>query len=185
MRLSVGEDVCGGGGAGGDSRAADGVLPPVRPLFLRRPDVHRPGIAPAAEARVEGRAQALGREALDSEAAQRDARDPPETECYIEGDREREREPASLPVLLSSLASVAADATALPGPQPAALPTLRELLARVKSETVPTARPPSNGALRARLAGSATTPAFALASSAPPHPSGRVTPRLRATGPPR
>lgn len=88
-------------------------------------------------------------------------------------------------MLLSSLASVAADATALPGPQPAALPTLRELLARVKSETVPTARPPSNGALRARLAGSATTPAFALASSAPPHPSGRVTPRLRATGPPR
>jgi len=133
------------------------------------------------EARVEGRAQTLERETVEHEAAERDERDPPEIERFTETERERDREPVSLPVLLATLTRVAADAQALPGPPPAALPTLRELLAKLKAEPAPTARP-SAGALRARLAGSAMAPAFA---PAPPHPSGRALPRRRATGPPR
>src|SRR5579862_5958206 len=53
-------------------------------------------------------------------------------------DRERETERASLPVLLRTLDGVAADAAALPGPEPAALPTLRELLAHVAPQPAPT-----------------------------------------------
>jgi hypothetical protein len=142
------------------------------------------------------RTEAAGRDAGGSAERDRIERDPAETdtETYIEreteGDRERER--ASLPVLLSNLNSIVADASALPGPPPAALPTLRELLARVKTDPAPGARPPGGVRLRARLAGSATTPvstsgALALASPPPPHPSGRrgAQPLRRATGPPR
>jgi hypothetical protein len=140
----------------------------------------------ALELRLRGAARAEGRDAREREAADRDPveRDPPETERFTEADRERDREPVSLPVLLATLNGVAADASSLPGPPPAALPTLRELLARVKADAMPTARPPTGGALRARLAASATTPAFA--SSAPPHPSGRrgALSLRRATGPP-
>ncbi|TAJ69479.1 MAG: hypothetical protein EPO51_22410 [Phenylobacterium sp.] len=139
------------------------------------------------EARAEGRAQAHERETGEHEAADPIERDAPETERFIEteADRERDREPVSLPMLLATLNGVAADASALPGPEPAALPSLRELLARVKAEPAPPGRPSPGGALRARLAGSATTPAFALAS--PPHPSGRrgALSLRRATGPPR
>jgi hypothetical protein len=146
----------------------------------------------AARAEGAGRDQAYA-EAGEYEAAERDPveRDAPETDTYTEteADRDREREPVSLPVLLSNLDGIAADASALPGPQPAALPTLRELLARVKSEAAPTTRQ-AGGALRARLPASATTPAlgaFAPTSSAPPHPSGRAgaSSLRRATGPPR
>ncbi|HLZ77114.1 hypothetical protein, partial [Phenylobacterium sp.] len=49
----------------------------------------------------------------------------------LDADRERETERASLPVLLRTLEDVVADAAALPGPEPAALPTLRELLAHM------------------------------------------------------
>jgi hypothetical protein len=135
------------------------------------------------EARAEGRAHA---EAGEREAAENDPieRDAPETETYTEAERERDREPVSLPVLLTTLSGVAADASALPGPPPAALPTLRELLAKLKSEPASAAKPSAGGALRTRLAGSATAPTFALAS-APPHPSGRTSLRRRATGPPR
>jgi hypothetical protein len=136
------------------------------------------------EARAEGRAHA---EAGEREAAERDERDPPETETYTEteAERDREREPVSLPVLLTTLSGIAADASALPGPPPAALPTLRELLARVKSDPAPTARPPAGGGLRTRLAASATTPAFGLPP--PAHPSARrgALALRRATGPPR
>jgi len=139
------------------------------------------------EARADGRAQALDRETGEHEAADPIERDPPETERFTESEteREREREPVSLPVLLATLNGVAADASALPGPEPAALPTLRELLARVKADAAPAARPPPGAKLRARLAGSATAPAFAFAS--PPHPSGRRggSSLRRATGPPR
>lgn len=160
-------------------------------------------------ARAEGRdgayAEARERETAECETGERDPveRDAPETErldAYVEteGERDREREPVSLPLFLNSLAGIAADASALPGPEPAALPSLRELLARVKSDTAPTpgpaAKPRANSALRARLAGSATTPAFAFAAAAP-RLSGRASPSLappslaplgrRATGPPR
>jgi len=100
-------------------------------------------------------------------------------------DRDREAEPASLPVLLRTLDGVAVDAAALPGPQPAALPTLRELLAHVRSdEPAPAAAAKSAASLRARLAGSGAAQALVLA---PPRPSGSGGGFVvrRATGPPR
>jgi hypothetical protein len=112
-------------------------------------------------------------------------------ERYDERDREREVEreveEPSLPVFLRTLGGIAADASALPGPEPAALPTLRELLARVTSEPAPMATPVAvarntGGALRSRLAGSAT--ALTLAAPARPRPGGGL-PVRRATGPPR
>ena len=108
------------------------------------------------------------------------------TERDREGDRETER--ASLPVLLRTLEGVAADAEARPGPRPAELPTLRELLAQAKSTPAAARLRPRTArfarsiepegaqgqGLRARLAGSAEA---TLAAS--------PTPARRATGPPR
>jgi hypothetical protein len=135
-----------------------------------------------------------------------DAIDPPEREGDLapERDRDRERdvERASLPLLLKTLHGVAADAAALPGPEPAALPSLRELLAQAASTSNAPGPPPSpatgaapaaapapaaatgpprpGGGLRARLAGSAGV------TTLPPRPK-LVGPPLRsgATGPPR
>jgi hypothetical protein len=102
-----------------------------------------------------------------------------------EADRDREAEPASLPVLLRTLDGVAADAAALPGPQPAALPTLRELLAHVTSDAPPpAARAKTPASLRAQLAGSGAAQALALAPPRPSGPGGGLAVR-RATGPPR
>lgn len=101
-------------------------------------------------------------------------------------DREREREPVSLPVLLRTLDGVAVDAAALPDPEPADLPTLRELLAQVASDppAPPAARKtPAN--LRARLAGSAIGSVLALAPPPPPPGIGGGFAMRRATGPPR
>ena len=116
----------------------------------------------------------------------RERADPPETERpareRLDADREREGERASLPILLKTLWGVAADAAALPGPPPAALPALTELLARTAGDQDPAARPASSG-LRTRLAGAST----AAMATAPPR-SGLASPgrRLRsATGPPR
>jgi len=139
------------------------------------------------EARAEGRAHADTR---DHEAADRDPveRDPPETETYTETEfeRERDREPVSLPVLLRTLKGVADDAAALPGPEPAALPTLRELLARVTSAPVAAPRTQTaQGALRTRLAGSGAAQVLVRPPPGAPRPSGRGPPRHRATGPPR
>jgi len=100
-------------------------------------------------------------------------------------DRDREAEPASLPVLLRTLDGVAVDAAALPGPQPAALPTLRELLAHVRSdEPAPAAAAKSAASLRARLAGSGAAQALVLAPPRPSGSGGGLAVR-RATGPPR
>jgi hypothetical protein len=136
------------------------------------------------EARAEGRAYA---EVGEREAAERDPieREAPETEGFTEAERDREREPVSLPVLLTTLNGIAADASALPGPPPAALPTLRELLAKLKAEPAPTVRPSAGGGLRTRLAASATTPAFVLPGLAPPSGGRGALPLRRATGPPR
>jgi hypothetical protein len=90
-------------------------------------------------------------------------------------DRDRETERASLPVLLTTLKGVAEGAAALPGPQPAELPTLQDLIARATAEPAPAKPSP----LRDRLAGSA---AVAVAA-APPRPA-PVSPARRATGPP-
>jgi hypothetical protein len=99
-------------------------------------------------------------------------------------DREREVEPASLPVLLRTLDGVAADAAALPGPEPAALPTLRELLAHVAPEPPPLPPPtPPRTDLRARLAGSGAAVTLQLAPRLARTPGGLAV--RRATGPPR
>ena len=100
-------------------------------------------------------------------------------------DRDREAEPASLPVLLRTLDGVATDAAALPGPRPAALPTLRELLAHVRSdEPTPAATAKSTASLRARLTGSGAAQALTLTPPRPSGPGGAPAVR-RATGPPR
>lgn len=144
------------------------------------------------EARLEGRlpvaAAVAQTEAADNESGDREPGDdePAEIERYTELDRDRDREPASLPVLLSTLTRIADVAAGLPGPPPAELPTLRELLARVSvqsaSADVPAgaATAPGGATLRTRLAGSATTPLFAMGAPAAPWPP----PRRRATGPP-
>ena len=80
----------------------------------------------------------------------------------LERERDRETERASMPLLLNALETVAADAASLPGPAPAALLTLRELLATFSSAP-------------------AQTPALAPAAP-PPRPAGdlRIEPeRLR------
>ncbi|HEY3948226.1 hypothetical protein [Phenylobacterium sp.] len=153
--------------------------------------------APVAGGAAAGKAAGPGDERLErAEAERAESEDaepetaPAEGRYAEEGDRDREREaePASLPVLLRTLGEVAADAAALPGPPPADLPTLRELLTHVGSGGGPaSARSPersSAAGLRARLAGSAT--AVALAPRPPVQPggtAGKLATR-RATGPP-
>lgn len=142
-------------------------------------------VATALELRLR-RARGPDREAL----SDRERPDTERTECDrdYDADRdresEREREGASIPILLRTLGSVAADAAALPGREPAALPALRELLAQVTLAPQPAgARSPAAGALRTRLAGSATVPI--LISTAPARSGLRLPAALRhATGPP-
>lgn len=131
-------------------------------------------------------AEADGREAERAEAPE-----PPDhterPEHHDERDRERESERASLPILLRTLERVADDAETLL-PQAAELPSLREILDRVRAQPAspPTpspapAKPPSP--LRARLSGG--TAALTLAP-ARPGPTGLPgLPPRRATGPPR
>ena len=99
-----------------------------------------------------------------------------------ERERDRETERASMPLLLNALETVAAYAASLPGPAPAALITLRELLATFSSAPAPalapalapiTAPPRPSGDLRTRLA---ATSASILTIPPPPR---------HATGPPR
>lgn len=117
------------------------------------------------------------REAL-ADPAEREESDRDPRERDREGDRER----ASLPILLKTLNGVVEAAAALPGPEPAALPTLRELLAHATAAPATPTRPP--GALRARLAGSATVPI--PTPKAPARPGSAMSATLRrATGPPR
>ena len=101
---------------------------------------------------------------------------------YDERDRDRETERASLPILLRTLEGVVADAERLPGPAPAELVTLRELIAHAKA--TPSLAPSGRTAqsLRSRLSGSgaATAPPPKLASNV-----GQILAARRATGPPR
>ncbi|WP_337186901.1 hypothetical protein [Phenylobacterium sp.] len=106
-------------------------------------------------------------------------REPPEQERYDERDREVER--ASFPLLLRTLEGVAADAEArLPGPPPAELPALRELLARVTaaSRDGPPHRSPAPTARRNHLGGSASY-------AASPAPSAASVPTSPPKGPAR
>ena len=114
---------------------------------------------------------------------ERAERQPSDRDIDRDRERERERESASFPMLLKTLGAVADAASALPGPAPAALPSLRELLAQFTSDPAPAKQPTEAGqGLRARLAGSAATPVVTLPSSARPSP---IPALHRATGPPR
>jgi hypothetical protein len=100
-----------------------------------------------------------------------------------ERDRDRETERASLPLLLDTLDGVVAGAAALTGPAPAELPTLTDLLTRLRgAPPAPVRTPPprTRAPLRARLTGSTTT-----ILAPPPRPAGLpgLAPR-RSTGPP-
>jgi hypothetical protein len=139
--------------------------------------------APAGQGAASGRA-----EVSDADPPERD---PSEAEgAERDDDRERDREadreaePVSLPVFLRTLEGVAADAVALPGPPPAALPSLRELLAEVTSAPAAESR---TAGLRARLATSASGATVILPTTAgpPPRTGLRTLPLRRATGPPR
>lgn len=162
----------------------------------------------AREARLRGRSPSIvvaGHEAsdsLDTEADERlDDVDPPDradrADRYTERDRDTDR--ASFPVLLRALGDVAVGAASLPGPPPAELPTLRELLAQATAKGVGEAgaiRSPSGPAraldpprssapdLRRRLATSSAAPLTLLPP--PPQPSAASRLPLRpGTGPPR
>jgi len=132
---------------------------------------------------VAARPQAV--EAPERERAEREAPDraePPEQALERERERDRDYEPVSLPKFLSTLGLVARDAGRLddlPADAKRALPVLRDLLARTRSdppaETTPApagvavlARP-APGRTRDKLLGSVATP----------------LPRPRPRGPPR
>ena len=117
------------------------------------------------------------REPSEREPAEHEPRDHHTAAEPLERERDRETERASVPLLLNALATVAADAASLPGPAPAALLTLRELLAtlssapaRTPAPAVPPPRP--TGDLRTRLAATASTSVL-------------TAPLRHATGPPR
>ncbi len=123
-----------------------------------------------------GRTPAEPREAETDREALIDRADPSERETgYDERDRDRETERASLPILLRTLDGVVADAENLPGPEPAELLTLRELLAHAK------AAPSSAPSLKSRLTGSGAAPP----PRSPASNVGQVLATRRATGPPR
>ena len=86
-----------------------------------------------------GRAPTAPVERVERERAEALER-PERPDCETERDRERDREPVSLSVFLRTLNKIVDDASALPGPPPADLPTRRELLARVTSEPGPVSR---------------------------------------------
>ncbi|WP_156466995.1 MULTISPECIES: hypothetical protein [unclassified Phenylobacterium] len=144
----------------------------------------RVGIALQLRLRREAAVPAEREAEREDERAEPLERDPAETgERYTERDRDRDVERASFPVLLRTLEGVADAAARLPGPPPAELPTLRELLAQVApTPEFARARVRPQTALRARLTGSGASVALA------PSPA-RRTPHdplahRRATGPP-
>jgi hypothetical protein len=155
-------------------------------------------VATALQLRL-GHAPAEPHEAASDHEQLIERSDRPEAEDRDRGerdyDRDRETEHASLPILLRTLEGVAADAAALPGPEPAELPTLRELLAHAKAEPgLAWAAPRSSQGLRARLTTSCPatapppTPLPASPRPASPRPAsnvGQVLAARHATGPPR
>lgn len=139
------------------------------------------------EARLSAEPERAEREVERAEALERPDH-PERPERYDERDRERDRETASLPILLRTLERVADDAQTLL-PRAAELPTLRELLDRVRAEPAPpTPSPPTStraaSPLRARLSGGTATLTLTPASR-PGLPGLPGVPPRRSTGPPR
>jgi hypothetical protein len=104
---------------------------------------------------------------------------------YTERDRDRDTERASFPLLLKTLNGLVADAEAMPGPQPAELLSLKELLAQVSLRPRPRGEGPGVGVLARRPAVSATrTDLLTSTRTPPPQPIPGRGRGLRATGPP-
>ncbi|WP_293899547.1 hypothetical protein [Phenylobacterium sp.] len=149
----------------------------------------------ALKLRLDRDARLLRREpAAEREQPERDeVLETERSERFTERDRDREAERASLPLFLKTLNGIVADALTLPGPEPAQLPTLRDLLATLG---VAPAAQPRSGALRARLTGSAApglaAPGLAAIGAVttvatPDRPTGAkpgILPPRHATGPP-
>lgn len=156
-------------------------------LFDRSFAAFRLGIALQLRLRREAASPAERADEREDERPEALERDRPECaerpDRYDERDRERDRERASLPLLLRTLQGVADAAAALPGPEPADLQTLRELLAQVKAQPAAAPQRAPAPALRARLSGSTAT-------VTPPRPNlprpslHDAAPVRRATGPP-
>ena len=141
-------------------------------------------LAIALKLRLDREARTSTREPVaDREASERDeGLETERPESYTERDRDRETERASFPLLLKTLNGVVADASALPGPEPAELVSLRELLTTAGAAPAPAAQP-QPGALKARLTGSAATAVATLERPTGARPG--LPPLRRATGPPR
>lgn len=129
------------------------------------------------EARASAREPTAERDEVEREAVLEVDR----PERYTERDRDRETERASFPLLLKTLTGVVADASAVPGPRPAELVSLRELLATAGATPASQPRPPPS-ALKARLTGSTATALLTLDRAAGAWPG--IAPPRRATGPP-
>jgi len=133
-------------------------------------------------ARPEAREPATDREALIDREDLAD-HDPPDRldryEPEYDRERDRETERASFPILIRALEGVVADAVKLPGPPPAELLTLRELLAKVKAQP-PAGLAPARKARRAAVGATLAPPTRHLASNV-----GQILAARRATGPPR
>lgn len=141
------------------------------------------------EARLALRADAPPAASESAEIERNEAPEPSDhagrPERYDERDRDRETERASLPLLLRTLEQVADDARALT-PQAAELPTLHELLDRVRGQPAPAkpAAAPTQAAsaLRARLSGGTAALTLAAPVIRPPGLPGLTL--RRSTGPP-
>jgi len=127
--------------------------------------------------RPQPRDAACDREALIDREDLADRADRLDAEYDRERDRETER--ASFPILIRALEGVVADAAKLPGPPPAELLTLRELLAKVKAQP-PAGLAPARKARRAAVGATLAPPTRHLASNV-----GQILAARRATGPPR
>ena len=103
-------------------------------LKLRLSAAARREASVAAGEGLRDRADPAESDPTEREPVEREHRERERMDC------DRDRETASLPLLLKTLDGVVAGAEALPGPQPAELPTLRELLARMGARS---SRPPS------------------------------------------
>ncbi|MBL8771845.1 MAG: hypothetical protein JNK30_10730 [Phenylobacterium sp.] len=135
----------------------------------------------ALELRLEREARLASRAAPDGPLAGRDADleptpEPERLDSDLAG--ERERETASFPLLLRTLEGVVDEAASLVTPEPAELPTLRDLMARLQGPRAEAPARPSRD-LRARLSGSASVAVLPRPVLTPSQPGGR------ATGPPR
>jgi hypothetical protein len=180
---------------GEEAKAASDTDRKIRFFELFERCFHGFRVAVTLKQRLARAPQAERSEAEACDAQHRPERpDPQEHERAerIRLDYDRDREAASLPILLKTLNRVVDEAQGLPGPHPAELPTLRELLACVGAPRPAAA----SAAARPRTATASAAGVTLLArpaAAAPPSARSRLLlgaaatpqPVRRATGPPK